>query len=283
MQAAGPEPLTPEMSESDFQRFAEFFTSRLGFEIPATKRTLLMGRLSRRLRALGLHSYGAYWDVLMAPDGAEEVQAAIDRLTTNETAFCREPAHFTFLHQVLTEHWFGIERPLRLWSAACATGEEVYSLAMLLADSVGLETPWAIVGSDISQQALAQARHGLYPLGGLHGLPPRWLTHYCLRGVDEYRGSMLITRALRQRVHFLHLNLVEALPATLGRFEVIFLRNVLIYFAAAVRQQVLSRVCAQLVPGGLLVVGHAEALTDLGPGLTQLRPSVYRWSPRGAP
>ena len=266
----------PEMSDTDFHRFADFFTARLGFDMPPTKRSLLAGRLDQRLRELGLDSYAEYWRVLKAPEGEIEVQAAIDLITTNETSFFREPAHFEFLRRALLERRFPPRRKLRLWSAACATGEEAYSLAMLLAETLGLEASWDILASDISQRALQRARRGLYPLADLRGLPPHLLNQYCLRGRDEYRGQMLIDRALRQRVSFLPLNLVQALPAALGRFDVIFLRNVLIYFAAAIKERVISQICGRLLPGGLLLVGSAEPLTDLGAGLEKLHPSIYR-------
>jgi len=270
------------MSDTDFRRFADLFTELLGFDLPSTKRSLLMGRLDRRLRELGLDSYAEYWRVLTAPGSESEVQAAIDRITTNETSFFREPAHFAFLRRTLSERWFPAGRTLRLWSAACSTGEEAYSLAMSLAETLGLNAPWEILASDVSQLALQRARCGLYSLAGLRGLPPHLLNRYCLRGLDEYRGQMLIDRALRQRVSFLPLNLVQALPAELGRFEVIFLRNVLIYFEAAVRARVVTRICERLSPGGLLLVGSAESLTGLGTGLEKLRPSIYRW-PQGGP
>jgi chemotaxis protein methyltransferase CheR len=280
--AAIPGPCKPEMSDTDFRRFAAFFTERLGFDMPPTKRSLLVGRLDRCLRELGLDSYAEYWRVLMAPGGASEVQAAIDRITTNETSFFRQPAQFAFLRRALLERRFPPGRTLRLWSAACSTGEEAYSLAMLLADTVGLEAPWDILASDISQLALQRACCGLYPLAGLRGLPPHLLHRYCLRGMDEYRGQMLIDRALRRRVSFLPLNLVEALPAELGCFDVIFLRNVLIYFEAAVKERVISRICERLLPGGLLLIGSAESLTDLCAGLERLQPSIYRLCQGGA-
>jgi chemotaxis protein methyltransferase CheR len=266
----------PEMSDADFRRFAAFFTERLGFAFPPTKRSLLAGRLDRRLRELGLNSYSEYWRVLTAPGSESEVRAAIDRVTTNETSFFREPAHFAFLRQALLERRFPPGRPVRLWSAACSSGEEAYSLAMLLAETLGLEAPWEILASDVSQRALQRARRGLYPLAGLRGLPLHLLNRYCLRGMDEYRGQMLIDRALRQRVRFLLLNLVQAWPAELGRFDVIFLRHVLMYFEATVKERVLSRVCDHLLPGGLLLVGSAESLSDLRVGLEKLQPSIYR-------
>lgn len=278
---AVPVPCKSEMSDTDFRRFAAFFTELLGFDIAPSKRSLLVGRLDRRLRELGLDSYAEYWRVLTGPGSESEVQAAIDQITTNETSFFREPAHFAFLRRALLE--FPPGRTLRLWSAACSTGEEAYSLAMLLAETLGLNTPWEILASDVSQKALQRARYGLYPLTGLRGLPPHLRNRYCLRGMDEYRGQMLIGRALRERVSFLPLNLMQALPAELGRFEVILLRNVLIYFEAAVRQRVISRICDRLLPGGLLLVGSAESLSDLGAGLEKLRPSIHRWRPGAHP
>ena len=265
-----------EMSDADFRRFAAFFTERLGFAFPPTKRSLLAGRLDRRLRELGLNSYSEYWRVLTAPSSESEVQAAIDRITTNETSFFREPAHFAFLHQALLERRFPPRRTVRLWSAACSSGEEAYSLAMLLAETLGLEAYWEILASDVSQGALQRARRGLYPLAGIRGLPLHLLNRYCLRGMDEYRGQMLMDRALRQRVRFLLLNLAQTWPDELGRFDVIFLRNVLMYFEATVKERVLSRVCDLLLPGGLLLVGSAESLSDLRVGLEKLQPSIYR-------
>jgi chemotaxis protein methyltransferase CheR len=279
---AVPVPCRSEMSDTDFRRFADFFTELLGFDIPPTKRSLLVGRLDRRLRELGLDSYAEYWRVLTVPGSESEVQAAIDRITTNETSFFREPAHFAFLRRALLERWFPPGRTLRLWSAACSTGEEAYSLAMFLAETLGLNAPWEIIASDVSQLALQRARCGLYPLADLRGLPPHLLYRYCLRGMGEYRGQMLIDRVLRQRVSFLPLNLVQALPTELGRFEVIFLRNVLIYFEAAVRERVIRRICDRLSPGGLLLVGSAESLTAPGAGLEKLRPSIYRLRQGGA-
>jgi len=264
------------MSDADFRRFAAFFTERLGFAFPPTKRSLLAGRLDRRLRELGLNSYSEYWRVLTAPSSESEVQAAIDRITTNETSFFREPAHFAFLRQALLERRFPPRRTVRLWSAACSSGEEAYSLAMLLAETLGLEAYWEILASDVSQGALQRARRGLYPLAGIRGLPLHLLNRYCLRGMDEYRGQMLMDRALRQRVRFLLLNLVQTWPDELGRFDVIFLRNVLMYFEATVKERVLSRVCDHLLPGGLLLVGSAESLPDLRVGLEKLQPSIYR-------
>ena len=265
-----------EMSDADFRRFAAFFTERLGFAFPPTKRSLLAGRLDRRLRELGLNSYSEYWRVLTAPSSESEVQAAIDRITTNETSFFREPAHFAFLRQALLERRFPPRRTVRLWSAACSSGEEAYSLAMLLAETLGLEAYWEILASDVSQGALQRARRGLYPLAGIRGLPLHLLNRYCLRGMDEYRGQMLMDRALRQRVRFLLLNLAQTWPDELGRFDVIFLRNVLMYFEATVKERVLSRVCDRLLPGGLLLVGSAESLSDLRVGLEKLQPSIYR-------
>ena len=264
-----------EMSDADFRRFAAFFTERLGFAFPPTKRSLLAGRLDRRLRELGLNSYSEYWRVLTAPSSESEVQAAIDRITTNETSFFREPAHFAFLRQALLERRFPPRRTVHLWSAACSSGEEAYSLAMLLAETLGLEAYWEILASDVSQGVLQRARRGLYPLAGIRGLPLHLLNRYCLRGMDEYRGQMLMDRALRQRVRFLLLNLVQTWPDELGHFDVIFLRNVLMYFEATVKERVLSRVCDLLLPGGLLLVGSAESLSDLRVGLEKLQPSIY--------
>jgi chemotaxis protein methyltransferase CheR len=209
----------------------------------------------------------------MSGQAAEEVQTAVDLLTTNETSFFREPKHFELLREVaVTAH--DRTGPFRVWCAASSTGEEAYSIAMVLADSLEGRA-WEVVGSDISRRVLERARGGHYIAERTKNVPRPYLHRFCLKGVGAQEGTVLVDRALRARVRFFQVNLDAPLPA-LGTFELIFLRNVMIYFNNDTKRQVVSRVLSLLKPGGYFLIGHSETLGDMTTAVKQLAPSVYR-------
>jgi chemotaxis protein methyltransferase CheR len=243
------------------------------------KKQLVFGRLRNRVRQLGLPSFEAYFALVSAGGHAEERQTVIDLLTTNETYFFREPRHF----EVLRSEMLGScpeTRPLRVWSAASSSGEEAYSIAMVLADRLGLggTRSWEILGSDISHRVLTRARAGHYPMQRIEGIPPAYLQKYCLKGTGAQDGTLLIDPALRERVRFKPLNLSAELP-DIGRFDVVFLRNMLIYFQPDTKVQIVRRVMRCVQPNGWLVVGHSESLKNIDERLIQHSPSVYRVAP----
>lgn len=259
------------MSEAEFREFQQMIFSVAGIHMPSSKKTMVAGRLSKRVRALQLNSFGAYWHYLRRD--VEEKQTAVDLLTTNETYFFREPRHFDFLRdRILPDH--SRRRPFRLWSAACSSGEEAYSAAMVLADSLG-KTGWEILASDISTQILDRARSGRYPMTRTDKIPQECLKRYCLRGTGEAEGSLMVDPALRSKVEFQQVNLNTRLP-NVGLFDVIFLRNVMIYFNTETKQQVVARLCSCLRPGGYLIIGHSETLNGFQGELQAVMPSVYR-------
>ena len=261
------------ISSADFDRFRRLLYEHSGIHLADNKQPLLIGRLGRRLRELGLDSYADYYQRVTQPGCEVERQRIIDLLTTNETYFFREPKHFDFLRQhVLPKAAPG--KLFRVWSAASSSGEEPYSLAMTLAESLGT-TPWEIVGSDISSQVLAKARTGHYAMERTETLPRPLLTKYCLKGIGRQEGTFLIDKALRDRVNFVQVNLNEALPA-LGEFEVIFLRNVMIYFDSDTKVQVVKRLINHLKPGGYFLVSHSESLNGVTDQLRVVKPSIYR-------
>ena len=185
----------------------------------------------------------------------------VDLLSTNETYFFREPGHFDFLrNNILPDHPVG--GPMRVWSAASSSGEEAYSIAMLLGDVLG-KSSWEIFGSDISTRVLEKARRALYPLARHEGIPEGYLKRFCLRGKGPHEGSFLINTELRDRVRFAQINLNKSLPE-LGEFNVIFLRNVLIYFDFETKQKIINRLGSVLSPGGYLFIGHTENLQRSG-------------------
>lgn len=261
------------LKDREFDQFREWLHRVAGISLSPSKKALVAGRLFKRLKHHQIDSYEEYFKWMMAPHNNSELQVALDLLTTNETYFFREPKHFDFLtRQVLPSVQPG--RTFRLWSAASSSGEEAYSLAMILAEGLG-STPWEIIGSDISTQVLAQARTGHYPMERATGVPQSLLVKYCLKGTGPQTGTLLIERSLRSRVNFIQVNLNEALPP-LGEFEVIFLRNVMIYFDQATKREVVTRLLPLLKPGGYFIVSHSESLNGVSEALMLVTPSIYR-------
>lgn len=264
--------MTP-ITDAEFQRFQRFIFERAGITMSATKKTLVAGRLGKRVAARDCPNFAAYFELLGRAEGADEVQTAIDLLTTNETYFFREPRHFDFLRS-LAIGAAARQQPLRVWSAASSSGEEAYSIAMLLTDCLG-DAAWEVVGTDISHRVLQRARTGHYPMERARHVPPAYLKRFCRRGVGEHAGTLLVDKALRQRVRFLPANLNEALPQ-LGTFDVVFLRNVMIYFSGDTKRGVVSRVLSLLKPGGHLLIGHSESLHGVSDAVQMVAPSIYR-------
>lgn len=265
--------LVSAISDQEFGLFQQFFHEQIGLQLTAVKKPLLCGRLSKRLTALGLDNYRAYYNFLVSKTGVEERETAIDLITTHETYFFREPKHFDLLQNKVIPGLHASPE-LRVWSAASSTGEEAYTLAMVL-DSFRSPKPWSIVASDISRQVLINARRGLYPMSRGERIPATYLKRYCLRGTGRYSGYFLVESALRERVEFVPGNLTQQ-DSTLGLFDVILLRNVLIYFDQPTKLLVLRNVVERLKPGGWLMVGHSESLHDSRLPLELVTPSVYR-------
>jgi chemotaxis protein methyltransferase CheR len=261
------------LTQSEFQQFQALIYRIAGITMSDAKAPLVGGRLARRLQHYGLRSYGDYFRLLSSSERRDELQVAIDLLTTNETYFFRESKHFDLLRNTILPG-LPAGRGARIWSAACSSGEEPYSIAMVLADVLG-ERPWEILGSDISTRVLERAGAGHYPLARIDDIPPDYLRRFCLKGVGSQQGTLLVERALRARVQFRQINLNAPLPA-LGEFDVIFLRNVMIYFDVNTKRQVVQRVAAQLRSGGYLLVSHSESLHGIAEGLKLVTPSVYR-------
>jgi chemotaxis protein methyltransferase CheR len=225
----------------------------------------------QRLAARELDSFHDYLALLERREEHAEAQIAVDLLTTNETYFFREPKHFELLRRVAQAA--PSHQPFRIWSAASSTGEEAYSMAMVLADVRG-EHPYEVVGTDISTRVLARARQGHYPMERIRQMPGDYLRRFCLKGTGRRRHAA-DPRPLRQKVNFLHLNLNERLP-NLGSFDMVFLRNVLIYFNPETKRQVVHRVLETLPRGGWFCIGHSENLNDVGAPVDQVAPSIYR-------
>lgn len=265
----------PELTDKEFDLFRTLMYDVAGIQLTPVKRALVAGRLSKRLRALGHGSYRQYYDWISRSTGGPEVQrerqTAINLLTTNETYFFREPKHFDFLRDTLLPQWG--RQKLRFWSAASSSGEEAYTLAMIMA--VHGRGAWEIVGTDINSQVVEAAQHGIYDLARSEKIPTPYLKQCCLKGTGNNAGRFRIDKSLRQKVRFTEGNLKHDL-SRLGQFDLVMLRNVLIYFDLPAKQRVLNNVLRQLKPGGYLMIGHAESLNGVTDTLRLVQPSVYQ-------
>jgi len=261
------------LTDAEFTRIRAMAKSLAGITIAPNKKALITGRWGRRLAHHGCKSYGEYLEFLTSAGAGDELQTSLDLLTTNETNFFREQKHFEFLaKQVLPKSQRGT--PFRVWSAACSSGEEPYSVAMLLAASLP-DGNWEVLGTDISSRVLATAKAALYDMERGKPIPPDYLRRFCLKGTGPQDGKFLIERSLRDRVKFARANLNERLP-DFGKFDVIMLRNVMIYFDADTKAKVVSHLIPALRPGGYFIIGHCDSLTGIAYApLTACSASVY--------
>lgn len=261
------------ITDAEFAKFQALIYKIAGISLADTKKVLLTGRLGKRLKFYGLTSYGDYHRLVTSGQANDELQMMVDLLTTNETYFFREQQHFDYLaEEILPAHPPGV--PFAIWSAAASSGEESYTMAMVLAEHFGVSGNWQVTGTDISERVLAQARTGVYPMQRARGIPPEYLKRYCLKGVRAQEGMLLIDQSLRKHVRFVHANLNQKLPE-LGPFDVIFLRNVMIYFDNDTKREVVARLVRQLKRGGHFVVGHSESLNGLTEELQAIKPTIY--------
>ncbi len=248
-----------------------------GFELKEGKQALVTARLGKKLRESGCRSYDEYLTLIEGDRTGESLVALIDALTTNYTSFLRENIHFEYLRKILPSLLKGSRAPLEIWCAAASTGEEPYTLAMTLLETLGSDASsrCRILATDISTRALATARSGVYPAERLQDVPKEWLAQYWLRGEGASRGLCKVKPALARMVEFRRLNLIEGFTHARS-FPVVFCRNVMIYFDKPTQERVVGRISTFLEPGGYLFVGHSESLTGLAHALECVSPAVYR-------
>jgi chemotaxis protein methyltransferase CheR len=261
------------LHKHEFVWIKDYLYAHAGIVLNDNKHALVCGRLDKRLRYYGFSSYSEYFNLFGKPGFEQETLMVIDLLTTNETYFFRESKHFDFLQaNFYPQQPAG--RSIRIWSAASSSGEEAYTLAMLTAECART-SQWEIIGTDISTRVLEKARRGLYPLNAAEKIPVQLLKKYCLKGSGEFDGFFIIDPSLRSRVQFQYANLIETLP-NLGLFDVIFLRNVMIYFDMATKQHLVERIQSYLRPGGYFIISHSESLNGMRNDLQMISPSIYR-------
>ena len=275
--AQGIRPLT----HRDFRRFQKLIHDSSGIHLSEAKKALLIGRLTRRLRALNLRDFGGYLERVESSESERTVM--LDCICTNETRFFREPRQFEFLDEQILPRWKSLAasglrpRRVRAWSAACSTGEEPYSVAMLLRAHFGDEPGWRfdILASDLSTKVLAAAREATWSIERAGDIPAGYRMAFMLRGVRSAEGRMQARPELRSMIEFRNLNLNEESYPVEGPFDLIFCRNVLIYFDQTTKAAVIDRLARHLAPGGLLFLGHAETITAASHGLKHAGPAAY--------
>ncbi len=276
--------MTEEMPDKTFLRFSAFIQAEIGIKMPLSKKSMLQARLRKRLRFLGISTFEDYYDYVFSPDGVQhELPHMIDVVTTNKTDFFREPQHFEYLQETilptfLNEDGSGDGRTFRVWCAACSTGEEPYTLALVLAEFAGQHPgfEYAILATDISTQVLEHARQGMYTREKTKSIPETLLKKYFLKGKEKSEGLVRIVPELRKNMTFQRLNLNTGEYRIRKNLDVVFCRNVIIYFDRPTQQALLERICEHVKPQGYVFMGHSEALTGLSLPLMPLGNTIYR-------
>ncbi len=271
-----------EMSDNDFLRLSGFIFSEYGIKLPAHKKLMLQGRLRARLRARSKPSFAEYIEYLFSSEGQQtELVHMIDVVTTNKTDFFREPDHFDYLYNnILPEfHLKSVPgRKFRIWSAGCSTGEEPYTLAIILSEFKALypRFDFEILGTDISSRALDQARLAIYPENKVSVIPLSLKKNYLLRSKDKARNEVRISAEVRSRVLFERHNLMDIPALAHDHFDVIFCRNTLIYFDRGTQLRVVANLSSKLQQGAYLFIGHSESIVNeqILP-LRRVRPTIY--------
>ncbi len=272
------------ISDQDFSRFASLIYEQCGIKMPPHKRSMLEARLRKRLRALGLDSYEAYREYLFSKDGmVDELINMIDVVTTNKTDFFREPRHFDFMVEralpaLIPGTGAGVDRPLRIWSAGCSTGEEPYTIAMVLDDYLwqNRKVDFEILATDISTQVLEKARLGIYHRDKIDPVDEKFRKKYLLRSKNPESPQVRIVPALREKLRFGRVNFMGDKYEVGEQKDIIFCRNVIIYFDRVTQERFLERLCRCLRSGGYLFMGHSETLSGMPLPLRQLAPAVYQ-------
>jgi chemotaxis protein methyltransferase CheR len=263
------------LSDDELRRIARLVYERSGITLHAGKKALIVARLQKRLRAGRYSTFSEYLEAVDADASGAELEALLDAIATNHTSFFREEQHFRVLESRVLGPLTGRTEPIRVWSAACSTGEEPATLAITMLEAGVDRSRMRLLSSDLSTKALAVARAGVYRMDRVAGIPLDLLRKYFERGMQAQEGLARLAPAVRRAIEYRQLNLLEI--GDLGeRFDVIFCRNVMIYFDRDVQQRVVSMLERHLAPGGYLFISHSESLNGIAHQLRWVAPAVYR-------
>jgi chemotaxis protein methyltransferase CheR len=268
-----------KMTDHEFMKFSNFIYTNFGINMTLPKKVMLESRLQKRLHLLALNSYQKYFDLIVSDAGETELMHMIDVVSTNKTDFFREAGHFNFMADYILPSFKGAGRAMRIWSAGCSSGEEPYTVAMVIAEFVHKNGPldYLITATDISTTVLRKGAEAIYGLERIVGIPLEYKMKYFLKSKDLQNPTVRIVPELRRKVVFHRLNFMdEAYSQVTGTFDVIFCRNAIIYFDRKTQEQVINKLCRKLNKGGILFLGHSESITDFNVPLEQIKPTVFR-------
>jgi chemotaxis protein methyltransferase CheR len=265
------------INADEFERFRSLIYAESGISLSDQKKSLLASRLSKRLRDLGLGTFTDYYDHVMADGTREEFTRMLDLISTNKTDFFREPKHFDFLRERILPELDDVKK-IRVWSSACSTGEEPYTIAITLIESVQYPAQWdfKILASDLSTRVLAKAAAGTYDDERLRDMPPAVVQRHFLRGRGDSAGMVKVKPHLAEMIKFRRLNLMDDQFPIKSPLDLIFCRNVMIYFDRPTQEKLVNKFHRYLKPGGYLFIGHSESLQWVEHPFKSIAPTIYR-------
>lgn len=265
-----------KLSKSDFTKLSSFIHHNFGIRLPEIKKTMLECRLQKRMNALKFPSLKDYCEYIFTHEGqSKELVHMIDVVTTNKTDFFREPGHFDYLSSGYLPYIQDSGKPLKIWSAGCSSGEEPYTIAMVIHE-YDATINYEITGTDISTEILAKAETGVYQAERVSAIPMEIRRKYFLKSKDALKKTVRVVPELRRKVRFERLNFMDESYAIPTSFDIVFCRNVLIYFDKATQERVITKLCSKLNPGGVFFLGHSESITDMDVPLQQIHPTIFR-------
>ena len=266
-----------QLSDSEFAKLSKFIYTEYGIKMPPEKRIMLQSRLQKRLRALKIYSFKDYIEYVFSKEGNNEIIHMMDVVSTNKTDFYREPAHFEYLRDTILPQLYEEKKSIKLWSAGCSSGPEVYTLAIELSEfgmgNAGFD--FSILGTDISTLMLKKAYSAIYPEDMIQMMPLELKRKYLLKSKDKDKKLVRVNQNLRKKTKFQRVNFMDDSYPVNEQFDIIFCRNVLIYFDRETQEKVINKLCRHLRQGGYFFLEHSESITNINVPLKQLKPTVY--------
>ncbi len=268
-----------KLSLKDFNRLSEFIYTNYGIKMPEAKHIMLQSRLQKRLRALQIPNFEQYVNYVFSKTGYEEIVHMMDVVSTNKTDFFREAQHFDYMTNVLLPEIYNLNRQrfIKVWSAGCSSGEEPYTLAIVLSDFAQnhLGFDYSILGTDLSTIVLEKAANAIYPEDRVNIISLEQKKKYLLKSKERQHPTVRITPQLRQKVSFMRLNFMDNSYPINDLYDIVFCRNVLIYFDRITQERVINKLCNHLKKGGIFFLGHSESITGLEVPLKQIKPTIF--------
>lgn len=269
-----------ELSQSDFRVFSDYIYTEFGIKMPDIKRVMLQGRLLKRIRELKMNSYSEYKEYFFSEEGQKnELYNFLSVVTTNKTDFFREPVHFDFLSkEILPQYVADGKRKINIWSAACSSGEEPYTISIVLNEFIERNAgfSFSILGTDISSNVLNKAMLGVYSEKTVDVIPMHLKRKYFLRSKDRHNPTVRVVPQLQRNISLKYQNLMDSVYDITEKYDVIFCRNVLIYFDHETQEKVINKLCRHLIPGGYLFIGHSESVANMDVPLQSVKPTIFK-------